>query len=134
MIFVLLHHPDGAIEIGFLPLRLIREGFIRVVRFNPVRFDVGLVDNIKAIFIAELIPSGSVRIMAGPHGIDIELFHELDILDHRIFSDIPSCNGIVFVAVHSLKVYRNAIDLELTILDFNLSESYLTCNNLDGLV
>ena len=64
-------------------------------------FAVGLIPDVKAIFVAEFVPIGVVGIMTGTHSIDVHLFHQSDISFHRLARNDMARIGIVLVAVHS---------------------------------
>ena len=49
---------------------------------HTVALEVRLCRQVDAILVAEVIPAGIVRIVAGAHGVDVELLHDLDILNH----------------------------------------------------
>ena len=51
---------------------------------HTVGFDVGLGHHIETVTVTELIPVVVIRIVAGPHGIDIELFHYHYVLEHPL--------------------------------------------------
>ena len=44
--------------------------------------DISLVNNIKSVFVAEVIPKGIVRIVASAHSIEVQLLHYEDIPLH----------------------------------------------------
>jgi hypothetical protein len=90
-----------------------------------VGFDVGLIDEIQPIAVTQIIPAGIVRVMAGADGVDVELFHQLDIADHGFDRQGVSGVWIVFVAVDSFDQDRHSVKEKLTVLDLDLSEPRL---------
>ena len=63
--------------------------------------------------------------MTCSYGIDVELLHDHDILDHvRLAYDITLI-WIHFVAVDTLDKHRLTVHQKLTVLDFDISEADL---------
>ena len=97
---------------------------------HTVTLQVGLSRQVDAILIAQVIPTGIVWIVAGTHGIDIQLLHDLDILDHALHRDDVAAVGIKFMTVGTLDEDRLTVDKQLAALDFNMAEAYLLSDNL----
>ena len=49
---------------------------------HTVTLGISLGRDIETILVAEVVPARVVGIVTGAHGIDIELFHDADILNH----------------------------------------------------
>ena len=77
-----------------------------------MRLDVGFIYHIETIQITQLIPPGYIGIMAGPYSIDVELFHQLDILHHVLFRDNTSGSRFMLMPVDTLDRYRDTVDLK----------------------
>ena len=93
---------------------------------------VGFSSHIKTIFVAEVIPHGVIGIVAGTHSVDVQAFHNLNVLNHTLAADHISAIGIHLVAVGSLDEYRLTIHQQLRILDFHAAETNLLGDDLDG--
>ena len=85
--------------------------------------DVGLGSDIDAVFVAEVVPTWVVRIVAGAVGIDIKLFHHLDILNHAFDADNITSIRVKLVTVNTLDEYWLSVDKQLATLDFDLAEA-----------
>ena len=97
---------------------------------HTMRFKVCLSSHIDSIFITEVIPARIIRIMTGTNSVDIQLLHNLNILNHALHADYIATIRIYFMTVSTLDQDRLAIDQELCILDFHIAETYLLRDNL----
>ena len=52
-----------AVQVRGEPRGVVAEGAFRLVT-HPVRLDVGLVDHVEAVFVAEVVPLGHVGVVA----------------------------------------------------------------------
>ena len=75
-----------------------------------MRFKVGLVDKINPVLLAQVVPGGVIRIMGCADGINVMLFKQFDILYHPADGNGPAVVRVVFMAVHTEKLNRSAID------------------------
>ena len=98
-------------------------GFRVALVAKAVAFLVGLSGDIETIFVTEVIPAWIVGIVTGTHRIDVQPFHDLDILNHAVEGDDISSVGIHFVAVSTLDEHGLSIDEQLTVFDFHLAET-----------
>ena len=69
--------------------------------------------------------------MRRPHGIDVELLEEADVLDHRLDGNILGGLLAVLMAIDALDQNRLAIDQVPPALDFDLPESDVLRDRLD---
>ena len=72
--------------------------------------------------------------MTGTHGIDVRLFHQADILQHAFFRHHLTRLRIHFMTVHTTQTSRNTIDQQLSVTNFQLSETHFCCYLLNGLI
>ena len=72
--------------------------------------EVRLSGEIDTVFVAEVIPAWIIGIMAGAHGIDVELLHDADILNHALYADDVAAVGVELMTVGTLDENRRAID------------------------
>ena len=75
-----------------------------------VSFHIRLADEVKSVFIAEVIPAIVIRIVARAHRVDIVALHELNILNHHIKGNGASVFRRRLVAIHALKLNHLAIN------------------------
>jgi len=61
---------------------------------------------------------GIVGVVGGADGVDVELFHEFEILAHEGLGDVVAGFGIVVMTVDSFDQDGFAIDEELAVFDF----------------
>ena len=97
-------------------------------------FKVGFVHHIESKRVAEFIPPLTVGIMTGAHGIDIGLFHQADVAEHQFFGHHLTRLGVHLMTVHTTKARGNAVDEQLSVLDFHLTEAHFSGDTLNGLV
>ncbi len=58
--------------------RIVAQGPVKAVS-HAVRFDVGFVDDIEAVFVTQGIPARIVGVMGGSHRVKVVLLHQLNI-------------------------------------------------------
>ena len=121
MVLVALDHADGAVHVGVGPVRVLGQGLLAVA--HAVALDVGLVDQVEAVAVAQVIPGRLVRIMAGAHGVDVVLLHHQDVLDHALDRDRLAAVGIDLVAVDALEEDALAVDEQVAVPDLDLAEA-----------
>ena len=80
MVEATLHVTLVALQMGFLVAGFFGQRLFAVT--HSVGFDVGFGYDINTVFVAEVIPEIVVRIVAGSHRVDVELLHNLDVLNH----------------------------------------------------
>ena len=74
-----------ALQVHLLKIRALGQCALSVA--HAVTLQVGLGSQIDTILVAEVVPTGIVRVVAGAHGIDVQLLHNLDVLDHALYRD-----------------------------------------------
>ena len=80
------------LEVGALSQRMLAIA-------HAVALKVRLGSEIDTILVAEVIPAGIIRIVAGAHGIDVQLLHDFDVLDHALYRDDITTVGIELMTV-----------------------------------
>ena len=68
--------------------------------------------------------------MACSDGIDVQTFHDFDVLYHAFCAHNIASVGVHLMAVSSFDEDRLAVDQQLWILDFNLAEAHFLCDDL----
>ena len=77
MVLVPLDHADRPLHEGRVPV-----GDVGEQAADAVRFEIGLVHQVDAVLVAQVVPARVVGIVRGPHGVDVVALHQLDVLDH----------------------------------------------------
>jgi len=88
-----------------------------------VALDVGLVDDVQAVLVAQVVPAGVVGVVAGAHGIEVELLHQPDVGDHALQGDGLAAPVVMLVAVDALEQHRLAVDQQGAPPDFHAPEA-----------
>ena len=68
---------------------------------HAVTLDVGLGRHVEPVLVAQVVPAGVVRIVTCPHGVDVELLHNPDVLNHALHAHHVAAVGVQLVAVHT---------------------------------
>ena len=85
---------------------------------------IGFCTHVYSILIAEVIPLWVVGIVGCAHGVDIELLHAPNILNHTLTTHHIAAIGVELVAVHALDEYRLTVDEQLAVAYLHTSETY----------
>ena len=99
---------------------------------HSVRLDVGLVDDIQAVAVAELVPEGVVGVVAGTYSVDIQLLHHAHVAQHLLSRHAVRPVRAHLVTVHALDEYGPAVDQQLRVLDFHAAETHVQAGGFDG--
>ena len=83
--------------------------------------------------VAQVIPARIVGIMACSDSIDIQAFHDFYILNHAFGSQYITAIRVHFMPVGTFNQYGFAVNKELGILNFNLTEAYFLWYHLDDI-
>ena len=121
MIEVALH-----VALVALHVRLGVSGYFRqrlVAIAHSVRFDVRLGHDVQSVLVAQVIPIVVVRVVAGAHGVYIELLHDLHVLLHPRPRHHVTSVGVHLVTVRPLEDYWLPVDQDLRPAQFDLAET-----------
>ena len=111
IVFVPLVHILGTVEMRTEPFGVVAQGAtLFQIIIHAVRFDIRLVIDIQAVFVAEGIELAVLRIMGEADSIDIIPLHRLEILAHQFFRNVMPRLGIMLVDIHALELNRLAIE------------------------
>ena len=121
-----------ALDVRFQERGIAGQGLVAIA--HTVRLDVRFGHHIDAVFVAELIPVRVVGIMAGTHGVHVELLHQPDILFHPLVRYHIAAVGIEFVPVHALDENALAVDQQVGALDLHLAETDREMQGLQGIL
>ena len=145
IVLVALEHVDGTIHMRFQPFGVVaqRAALAQVV-IHAVALDVGLVVHVEAVFIAQLVETAILRIVAEAHAVDVVLLHQFKVLTHQLLGHIVSGGGIVLMDVHAFQLDGLSVDkhhhIGLSVasqlldgLDFDAAETYVVRNHFGHL-
>ena len=109
LIFVSLHHALDSIQMHGLKFRFI-SGCVFFFVMKTMTFNIGLINYINTILVAQLIPVGVIGIMRRAYGIDIIGFHDFDILSHGFFGNHMTCPLVVLMTINAFEQNGLTID------------------------
>ena len=129
MVVVALHHAVHTVHARALPFGLAaRNGGIlgdHVSRQAPaaVRFKIGFVDQVDAVFVAQVVPVFLVGVVRGADGVDVVPLAERDVVDHVLPGDGAAALRVEFVAVGALEDHALAVELHDAVFDTEATEA-----------
>ena len=97
---------------------------------GAMRFEIGFVNHIQAISVAEFINIAAVRIMRAAQGVDILPLHRDDVLlkIRRIHG--PPALPVKLVTVHALEHNALTVNFHQAVFELELTETHVIGNNL----
>ncbi len=110
VVLVALDHALGPVDVGGLPVLVIRQPVQVAGQAKTVAFQVGFVDHVQAVAVAQVQPARIVGIVRGAHGVDVVLLHQGDVLHHRFVGHGVAQVGVRLVAVDALQLDRHAVE------------------------
>ena len=90
--------------------------------------------DIQAVLVAQVVPAGIVRVMARADGVDVELLHYLDVLNHALHAHHIASIRVELVAVGTLDEHRLTVDEQLAAADAYVAEAHLLAYHLGNLI
>ena len=124
VVLVALDHVGDARDVRGLPrgieAELIRPTLLGMLVGEVhigVALDIGLVHDIQAIAVGELVEPWVVGVMRGADRVDVGALHQLDVALHRFERDDVEGLGIMLVAVDAADRDRPAVDGDEPVLD-----------------
>ena len=123
MVEVATDHAAYTRKVSIAKNRVVSESLLAIA--HAVRLNIGLVNHIKSIFVAEGVPERVVWIVACSYSIDIQLFHDKNILYHVGLGNHISLVGIEFMTVCTFEQNGLAVDKELIADNLHVAETYL---------
>lgn len=129
MVLIPLQHGSCPVHHTGLPFRPVSRhipGRLAPSHLLPgaMAFQIRLIHQIDTVLIAQLIPPRLIRIMAGPHRIDIMLLHKPNIPQHVFFGNGSSPVRIEFMAIDSVKHQTSAVQTHDAVLHLKPSKSH----------
>ena len=130
VVFVPFDHVAHAIHKVIFPNRVFRQPIP-----NTVGFDIGFVQHIEAVLVTEFVPAGLVGIVGGAHGVEVKLFHQLDVAQHVLLADHMASIRFMLVTIDAFDQQRFAVDTKLPVHDLDLAHANFAAfhfNDLPG--
>ena len=107
MVAIALHHARDALAHGRQPCGIVGEA---IHRHHAVGFNIGFVDDIQAVTIAQGVPQRVIWVMGAAHGIEIILLHQDDVLHHRRLIHHLTVDRMVLMAIGTANQQRLTIE------------------------
>ena len=82
-------------------------------------FDIGLVDNIQAMLIAEVQPVRVRRVVRAADRVEMKPLDQADVLKHLLLGERPSACGAVAVTVDAEETNPAAVDQQCSIANLH---------------
>ena len=76
---------------------------------HTMAFDVGFGYHINTVLVTKFVPEIVVRIVASAYGIQVELLHDLNVLNHAFFGNDISTIRVKLMTIGTLDKDRLAI-------------------------
>ena len=111
MVIVGLYHLDHPGHMGIFPFDRMRKGSVTVVIM--MAFDISLIHKVDPVFVAEIVPVRSIRVMGVADMIDIGSFHETDVLLHHLTGDSVAHGWLCLVTVNPAEFHGFAVEIEI---------------------
>ena len=93
-------------------------------------FHVGFVDDIQSQAVTEPVEFRRIRIMRGPHGIDVITLHQQEVMLHLPDRRVISGVRVAVVAVHALEFHGSAVYLNYAVFYRCFTEAHLLVYHL----
>lgn len=106
MVAIALHHARHALAHGRQPCGIVAQA---IHWHHAVGFDIGFVDHVQAVAIAQGVPQRMVRVMGAAHGIKVVLLHQQNVLHHRRLVHHLTVDRMVFMTVGAANQQRLTI-------------------------
>ena len=132
VVFVLFDGPLDAVEVGRKPRRILAQQTLVAARLAAVGFEIGLVHDVEAELVAEVVEKRDIRVVAAPDRIEVTLLHKQEVAAQVFRNRGASLNGVPFVAVDAFKHDGRAVDFQKAILDFDFAKSDPHRDELSG--
>mmetsp|Transcript_91823 Transcript_91823/g.231705 ORF Transcript_91823/g.231705 Transcript_91823/m.231705 type:complete len:215 (+) Transcript_91823:804-1448(+) len=129
MVPISLHHALSASHVSFAPGLIICQRVLRQ-EANAVALNVGLVDHIEAILIAQHVPKGVVWVVGAPHSVEVVRLHHLYICNHRLATDHVSCPCVMLNPIYSSNCELPSVEHHSTVSNLDCSKANCQCDRL----
>ncbi len=132
VVLVALEHVARAVHVGGQPLGIVaqRAAAAQVV-VHAVRLDVGLVVDVDAVLVAQLVEAAVLRVVAQTHGVEVVALHQLEVAAHELLVDVVARALVVLVHVHALELHGLSVDQQHAV-GFAVLRALLQLGHLDA--
>ncbi|VGP41959.1 hypothetical protein SB00175_04102 [Klebsiella oxytoca] len=97
-------------------------------------FYIGLINDVQAVAVAQLVPAWGVWIMRAAYGVKVVLLHQQNILHHILFGNDLSALVVMLVTVDAADQQRFAVQQQQAVFDFNAAETDIPGFGLDRFI
>jgi hypothetical protein len=130
VVLISCHHAHPPIKECFPPFGAAGQLIGVTNHGEAVALNIGLIDDIQTIAIAQFQPARVIGVMRCAHGVDIVLLHEHHILHHRLQRHGVAAVRVEFVPVDTLQFDRYAVHPQLLVSYLDFSEANLEVRGL----
>ena len=123
MVEIALNVALVALHVGFFVVVAFGECVVAVA--HSVRLEVGLGNHINAVAVTQVVPIIIVGVVTGAHGVKVELFHYLYVLQHALARHHIAAVGVKLVTVGAFYQYGLSVYQQLAVLYLHLAETNL---------
>ena len=124
----------GLIALHVHQFKVLVLGQCLVAVTHSVALKVGLSRHVDTILVTKIIPTGIIRIVAGTYSIDVQLLHDFNVLNHARYGYHIATVWIQFMTVGTLNEDSLAVYQQLSVLDFNVTETNTLLDNFQHVV
>ena len=117
------HHAHGAVNILCGPRGSESDAGGSAVFPVEMAFNVGLIHAVETIIVKHGVHLGLARIMTGAHGVDIGLFHHLDVFQHGRHVNGTAVDGVRVLRVDAFEQNGLAVDVDFIAANGNMAET-----------
>ena len=137
VVFVALEHRARAVQHAGPPFgaatgQVVGQRVAAAVLPAAVGLQVGLVDHIHAVFVAQVVPRRLVGVVAGAHGVDVVAAEGLHRFDHVGHADGAAVLGVPLVPVDAVEKDPAAVQAHDAVDHLKAAETGAVGHRLDG--
>ena len=137
MVVVTPHHAVDAVHARALPFGVaagdaVFGAFDVVGHPGAVRLHVGFVDQIQAVFVAQVVPIFLVWIVRGADGVDVVPLAEDHVGKHVLAGDRTAALRVEFVAIRAFEHDAFAVERHDAVFDAERTEADVLRHGFDG--
>ena len=123
VVFIAFEHVLDAVEVGRAPGWVLGQGFIAVA--HAVGLEVGLIDDVEAEFVGQLVEMRVIRVVRAADRVDVGALHLQQVVPHVLGGEIVAGFRVEFVAVDPLEQDRLAVVQKLAVFHLVAPEAGL---------
>ena len=125
VVLVPLQHGTAAVDGHFMPFGLVA-GHDPVMHGRPgaVGLDIGFVDDVQAVLVAQAVELRRVGVVAGTHGVDVHGLHVADVAQHQLAGHHAAAVAVKLMAVHAVEDDALAVQAHDLVDHLELAEAH----------